>query len=67
MGTFSFIIIGVLAGLGIAFLISQGLSEAGYAACIIFLLILLALGGEFLPIIRKVPDIEPSWDDEDAP
>jgi hypothetical protein len=67
MNKLTFVIIGIIAGLGIAFLISQGLSEAGYAACIIFLLILLALGGEFLPIIRKVPDIEPSWDDEDAP
>ena len=61
MGNFVYMIIGLLVGLGIAFFISQIFTDGGYAACLIILLILLAIGGEFLPIIRKVPDVERSW------
>jgi hypothetical protein len=61
MGNLIFVIISLTAGVGIAFLISQSLSEGDYAVCLIILLVLLGVGGEFLPIIRKVPVIERSW------
>jgi hypothetical protein len=61
MGNYAYIIIGLLVGVGIAFFISQIFTDGGYAACLIILLIVLAIGGEFLPIIRKVPDIERPW------
>jgi hypothetical protein len=54
----TFIVIGAVIGMGIAFFVSQTLDDTGYAVCIIFLVILLGIGGEFLPIIRKVPAIE---------
>jgi hypothetical protein len=59
-GKVIFTIIGSVIGMGIAFLVSQTLNDTGYAVCIIFLVILLGIGGEFLPIIRKVPAIERS-------
>jgi hypothetical protein len=61
MGNLIFVIIALTAGMGIAFLISQSLSEGDYAVCLIILFVLLGVGGEFLPIIRKVPTLERSW------
>jgi hypothetical protein len=49
MGTLIFIIMGIITGLGIALLITQGLREAGYAVCGIFLLILLGHWGRVPP------------------
>jgi hypothetical protein len=61
MSNLVFMVVGLVVGIGIAFLISQILTEGGYAACLVFLLVLLAVGGEFLPTLRKVPAIERTW------